>query len=169
MNTMEGKTSPQERGGAPAVAPVARAGQATGQRLVPPTPFIGRERQVAEVCALLTQAGVRLLTLTGPGGIGKTRLALSVVEGLRSAFADGVCYVPLAALSDPGLVLPVVAQALGLHEAGAPAAQPPLLDRLQDLLAAQQLLLVLDNFEQVAEAAADLAALLGACPGSKCW
>jgi non-specific serine/threonine protein kinase len=134
---------------------------------IPPTPFIGRARQVAEVCGLLRRAPVRLLTLTGPGGIGKTRLALSVGEALRGEFAGGVCYVSLAALADPQLVLPMVAQVLGLHEAGAPAEQPPLLERLQDRLAEEHLLLVLDNFEQVAAAAPDLAALLGACPRLK--
>lgn len=161
---MEGDTTPSDVVAVPAESRVSMPSLPTVRSPVPPTPFIGRERQVAEVCALLRSANVRLLTLTGPGGIGKTRLALSVVEALRAEFEGGVCYVPLASLSDPRLVLPVVAQALGLHEATAVPDRSDLLERLQDLLAEQQLLLVLDNFEQVTGASAELAALLGSCP-----
>ncbi len=164
---MQGETSLQGMSTAPTEIPGAGPARPAGRWPMPPTPFIGRARQVAEVCALLRRAPVRLLTLTGPGGIGKTRLALSVGATLRGEFAGGVYYVSLAALADAQLVLPMVAQVLGLHEASAPADQPPLLERLQDRLAAEHLLLVLDNLEQVAAAAPDLAALLGACPRLK--
>ncbi|HET9496636.1 MAG TPA: tetratricopeptide repeat protein [Chloroflexia bacterium] len=134
---------------------------------VPATPFIGRERQVAEACSLLRRPPVRLLTLTGPGGIGKSRLALSVAEAVRGEFADGVCYVSLASITDPGLVLPEIAHSLGVREAAISAEHPALLERLQDRVGERQILLVLDNFEQVIGTAPDLAALLGACPSIK--
>jgi non-specific serine/threonine protein kinase len=126
----------------------------------PATPFIGRERQVAQAGALLRQPAVRLLTLTGPGGIGKTRLALAVAAALRGEFPTGVVYVPLAALADAKLVLPAIGEALGVREAG----RSDLLERLQAAIDQQKLLLVLDNFEQVIAAAPDVAALLAACP-----
>jgi len=164
---MEGETPPQGVGDSPDDTYGSIPSPPAARLPLPLTPFIGRERQVADVCALLKRDSVRLLTLTGPGGIGKTRLALCVVEALRSEFAGGICYVPLASLTDAGLVLPTVGKALGLHEAGAPATQPSLLERLQAQLAEQHLLLVLDNFEQVAGASASLAALLGSCPHLK--
>lgn len=134
---------------------------------VPPAPFIGRERQVAEVCALLGRPSVRLVTLAGPGGIGKTRLALAVAGALRSDFEDGVCFISLAPLTDPNLVFPAIAQALGIHETGTPSEQPLHLDRLQALIGEREFLLVLDNFEQVIDASPDLAALISACPRLK--
>jgi predicted ATPase/class 3 adenylate cyclase len=125
----------------------------------PPTPLVGRELALAAVRDRLRQAGVRLLTLTGPGGIGKTRLALQVATELRDDFADGVCFVSLAAIRDPSLVIPSIAQALGLREAGTCSLQ----ERLQNDLRDKQILLLLDNFEQVIVAAPDIAALLAAC------
>jgi predicted ATPase/DNA-binding CsgD family transcriptional regulator len=127
---------------------------------VPLTPLIGRDGEVALACALLRRPEVRLLTITGPGGIGKTRLALAVAAELAAAFADGVAFVPLAPICDPALVLPTVAQALGLREGGeqSPAA------RLAAALRDRELLLVLDNLEQVLEAAPQVADLLAACP-----
>jgi predicted ATPase/class 3 adenylate cyclase len=117
---------------------------------VPGTPFLGRERELGEVQELLE--GTRLLTLTGPGGIGKSRLGLQAAGAAADAFPDGVFWVPLAALRDPSLVLEETAQALG---AG---------DGLADHVADKALLVLLDNFEHVIEAAEGVAELLGACP-----
>jgi predicted ATPase/class 3 adenylate cyclase len=117
---------------------------------VPGTPFLGRERELGEVLELLE--GTRLLTLTGPGGTGKSRLGLQAAGAAADAFPDGVFWVPLAALRDPDLVLEETAQALG---AG---------DGLADHVADKALLVLLDNFEHVIEAAEGVAELLGACP-----
>ena len=125
------------------------------------TSFVGREREVAAVIALLRRDGVRLVTLTGPGGVGKTRLAVRVAEELAADFADGVGFVDLAPLTDPALVGPTVAQAFGVREAG----DRPLAARLAEALRDRRLLLVLDNFERVVEAAPLVVALLAACPG----
>jgi non-specific serine/threonine protein kinase len=140
------------------------AGDRSGTRLpVPLTSFVGREREIAAVADLLRQDGVRLVTLTGPGGVGKTRLALRVAEELTARFADGTVFVDLAPIRDPALVPPAIAQAAGLREAG----DRPLRDQLVAALRPRELLLVLDNLEQVVEAALFLANLLAVCPRVK--
>ncbi len=126
----------------------------------PPTPLLGREREMARALELLCRDDVRLLTLSGPAGVGKTRLSLDVAAGLRADYADGAFLVSLAPLSDPVLVASAIAQALGLREQG----DRPLHDTLMASLRDKQLLLLLDNFEHVAAAAPLLAALLAACP-----
>lgn len=121
--------------------------------------FVGRRSEVAEVRRLL--ASTRLLTLTGPGGVGKTRLALEAADTVRRVFPDGVVLVELEEISDPALVVNAVAVAVGLREQ---AGRPPL-DVLTDYLAARHLLLVLDNSEHVIDAIAELVGrLLQACP-----
>ncbi|MBA2278802.1 MAG: tetratricopeptide repeat protein [Chloroflexia bacterium] len=124
------------------------------------TPLVGRTTEVAAARALLAEEGVRLLTLTGPGGIGKTRLGLQVAAELVGTVPDGVWFVPLAAVTDPDLVVPAIAQAVGVRDTG----HEPLLTTLIEDLRSKETLLLLDNFEQVASAATVVGALLAGCP-----
>ena len=136
---------------------------ATGSNNLPlqPTPFLGREEQVARVVDLLRE-DVRLLTITGPGGVGKTRLALQAAAEVLELFPDGVWFVDLSVLDDPALVPSAIAAVLGVREAGG-----GLTDRLGDVLRAKRLLLVLDNCERVIAAAPTVSALLARAPGLK--
>ena len=127
------------------------------------TPLIGRRQEVVEVWALLQRPEVRLVTLTGIGGVGKTRLSLQVATDLLDDFADGVCFVPLAPISDPDLVVPTIAQALGIKEIG----ERLLLDLLKAYIRDKHLLLLLDNFEQVLPAVPERSNLLADCPQLK--
>jgi non-specific serine/threonine protein kinase len=125
------------------------------------TSFVGREREVTATTNLLRRSDVRLITLTGPGGVGKTRIAIHAAETAgNDAFIDGVSFIPLAMVVDPTQVVPTIARTLGIRESGD---RPPI-DRLVDVLGDRHVLLVLDNFEQVVDAAPILIELLGACP-----
>ena len=127
---------------------------------LPLTSLIGREDDVTQVTALLQSGGVRLLTLTGPGGVGKTRLALQVAANLHASFADGAYFVPLAPVSNPDLVLSTIAQTLGVREVSG----QPLLKTLCTALGSKHLLLILDNFEQIVAAAPQVLDLLLCAP-----
>ena len=127
---------------------------------MPLTSLVGREREIADVVALLRREGLRLLTLVGPGDVGKTRLALEAASRVAADFSDGVAFVPLAPIRDPGLVASAIAQAFGLWEVGN---KPPL-EGIRAFLHAKNLLLVLDNFEHLVDAAPLVIDLLMACP-----
>jgi len=127
---------------------------------VPTSTLIGRTNAVAEVMQLLQRADVRLLTLSGPGGTGKTRLALEVASLAAPSFSAGAVFVPLAPLRDAALVIPAIMRVLGLPDQGD---RPPFA-RLADALRDRALLLVLDNVEHLASAAVEVAALLAAAP-----
>jgi predicted ATPase/DNA-binding CsgD family transcriptional regulator len=126
---------------------------------VPLTALIGRTEETASACSYLRIPHGRLLTLTGPGGVGKTRLALHIATTLLDDFADGVYFVPLAPVRDPQFVIPAIARVLDVQQ----SAEQPLEERLVAALVGKQLLLVLDNFEQVVSVAPQLATLLEAC------
>jgi predicted ATPase len=122
---------------------------------IPATPFLGRERELEELQALISRPDVRLLTMSGPGGTGKTRLALQAAAEVAERFPDGIYWVPLASLRDASLVLDVAARALG--------AADGLVERIAD----KSLLLLFDNFEHLIEAAPDLSNVLAACPNAQ--
>jgi len=138
-------------------------GAPTSNLPAPLTALIGREHEVAALCALLRRPQVRLVTFTGTGGVGKTRLALAGASKLLDDFADGIYFVSLAPLSDPDLVLPTIAQTFHLKE----TADWLPLEHLKSYLHEKRLLLLLDNFEQVVTAAPLLVELLQACPALK--
>ena len=125
------------------------------------TSLVGREQAIGELAGLLGQPGVRLVTLTGPGGVGKTRLALAVGERIGGHFGSGAVFVPLAGVTQPELVVGGIGRAVGADLAGTGAPLPALAEQLGD----GAWLLILDNMEQVTGAARDLDQLLADCPG----
>ncbi|MGH2367688.1 MAG: DUF4062 domain-containing protein, partial [Chloroflexota bacterium] len=149
----------QAAGATPPDATARRRSNLPAQR----SPLIGREAEVADARDVLLRPETGLVTLTGPGGTGKTRLALQVAAGLVEHFEDGVVFCSLAAVRDPDLVASTIAQAVGSRE--APGRSPA--ESVKDYLQNKQLLLVLDNFEQVVVAAPLVADLLDAAPGLK--
>ncbi|HSJ84106.1 MAG TPA: DUF4062 domain-containing protein [Acidimicrobiia bacterium] len=151
-----------EAAGLPADFPPPRARSTTRVRLPSaPTRLVGREKELDELAEMLGQAQVRLATIVGPGGIGKTRLALSVAEELASLFPDGVFFVNLAPLTDASQVLLAIGDAAGIPIEGEA------IDSLSSEFQDQQVLLFLDNFEQVVDAAAAVSDLLARSPGLK--
>ena len=129
----------------------------------PSTPLVGRESEVAAVCERLRDPAVRMVTLTGPGGVGKSRVALEAAAAVGDDFVDGVAFVPLAAVRDPDLVPSAVAQRLGLRSAGG----QPATELLQGFLGPRESLIVLDSFEHLIDAARLVSDLLSTCPGLK--
>lgn len=142
----------------PAVPRAIHSDRLSGLPL-PLTLLIGREADVEAIAILLAEPSTRLLTLTGPGGTGKTRLAIAVAERLASVFPDGVTFVPLAPLADPTLVISTIADALGVRE----AVGQPLIAAITAYLREKRLLLILDNFEHLLPSAPQIIELLGGC------
>lgn len=158
---------PRRGSGATTSAPAPPALLATAQRLpllqppVQSTELIGRERELAEAQQLLADSSVRLLTLTGPGGVGKTRLAVQLAPTLHGRFSRGSAFVDLAPLRDPTLALAQIGRSLGVAE----ASERSVPEDVARLLAGHSLLLILDNLEQVLAAAIDVGSLLAHVPG----
>ena len=148
-------------GALPEVAPAVTSTEVVGLPL-PLTRLLGRERELAAVTRMLAEDGQRLVTITGPGGIGKSRLAIAAARAVESAFPDGTAFVDLAPVEDPSLVIPAVANALGIRDSGERSLE----EKIRTALGDRRVLLVLDNVEQVIAAAPRLSALLAATPVS---
>lgn len=148
-------------------ATIARPPSIVSNLPAPLTSFVGRQREINAICELLNEPGVRLLTLTGPPGTGKTRLSLAVAQQFvetAATFSDGIYFVPLAPIDDARLVLSALAQVLGVRESPSTAG---LLDPLHHFLRDRRVLIVLDNFEQVIDAAPLVTDLLSHAPRLK--
>ena len=150
-----------DRFAAAGVSTRAGSGRSHAPRPLPvsTTTLVGRDQAISDVARMLARPGVRLVTLTGPGGVGKTRLAVAVGERLRERFGETAAFAALAAITDPGQVLSGIARAIGADLAGTP------LEAVAERLGDERWLLILDNLEQVIEAGPDLGELLARCRG----
>jgi predicted ATPase len=142
----------------PRVRPASGRSRGLGSLPASTTSLVGREQAIGDLSGLLARPGARLVTLTGPGGVGKTRLAVAAGERLHVPFGGNTAFVSLAAVTDPGFVLSVIGRAVGADQAGSP------LEAVAERLGDERWLLILDNLEQVVSAAADLGQLLARCP-----
>jgi hypothetical protein len=161
-NGLTGQSTPRRVFGE-GLSPVS--GQPVPDRALPPLPvsltsFVGRETETEQVSSLIRRSSIRLVTLTGPGGVGKTRLALRVAAEVAGDFRSGVAFVPLASLRDPARVLGTIARSLAI------SVQPdrPIVEQLIGALRDQHFLLVLDNLEHLPAAAPELTQVLSGCP-----
>lgn len=145
----------------PWIAPVEDLRPFPSTLPTPLTALVGRTEEVRTCKAALEHPRTRLLTLTGPGGVGKTRLALALAEQLRPRFPQGVIFAPIADVKEPHLVLPTIARSLGMQDDG----NQPVRESLSAAFRNRRVLLVLDNLEQVISAAPEVAELLQHCPG----
>src|SRR5688572_14767082 len=140
-----------------------RGAAATHMEPTLPTPlssFVGRQRDIARVADAVRQPDVRLVTMLGPGGVGKTRLAIRVAGELKESYPNGVWFVALAPIRDPAMVAFAIAESLGIQETGARAIE----EDIREFLRHRHALLILDNVEHLLEAGALVAALLEGCP-----
>jgi transcriptional regulator with XRE-family HTH domain len=144
----------------PEIMPTVDESRSLSRFPFPPTPLIGREQESTHALTKLQSDEVRLLTLTGPAGVGKTRLGLEIARELSKHFADGVVFVALATLRNASLLPTVMAQALGLRE----STEGQVSEQVNTFLREKHTLLILDNFEQILEAASSVAELLSTCP-----
>ncbi len=144
----------------PWITPVEDLSPFSSALPIPLTPLVGRTRELQTCIEALEHPEMRLLTLTGTGGVGKTRLALAVAEQVQTRFPHGVIFVPLADIKNPTLVLPTIARSLGMQD----DSEGPVIERLTTTLQTRQVLLVLDNFEQVVSMASDVVHLMQRCP-----
>ena len=162
MSTQESAAPQPNR---PVIAPVGELRAFPRALPTPLMPFVGRVEELRHATAILLDPATRLLTITGPGGVGKTRFSLAIARTINAHFPHGAVFVSVAEMRDPSLVLPAIARALEIP----PDEHATPLDVLVSAIGSLRVLLVLDNLEQVSDVAVDLAELLQRCPDWRSW